>query len=322
MILSTIMAVRNWMFDHGWLPERRFTVPVVCIGNLAVGGTGKTPHTEWIVDRLLEDGRRVAILSRGYGRRTKGFVEASPASRAEDIGDEPLQMYCRYAGRVPVCVSEDRCVGIDRLLVHYPETQIVLLDDAFQHRYVRPSKRLLLTDYNRLYTNDRVMPWGRLREKAEGAKRADVIIVTKCPSSLTEEERKTVAERLHPAKHQQIVFTKMDYEELAVPRKERGRLRCMVIAAIAHPKPLLQHLNAEGFNVVQTLTFRDHHNFTAHDIEHIEIAAEKVDHIITTAKDYARLSDAELSEAVRQKIIVQRIHVVPLTPFNPLDICQ
>lgn len=321
MILSVIMAVRNWMFDHGWLPERSFDVPVVCVGNLAVGGTGKTPHTEWLVDHLLDNGRCVAILSRGYGRRTKGFVKASPASRVEDIGDEPLQMYFRYAGRVPVCVCEDRCTGIDQLLAHHPETQIVLLDDAFQHRYVRPSKRLLLTDYSRLYANDKVMPWGRLRENAKGAKRADVIIVTKCPSSLTEEDRKSVAEQLHPAKHQQIVFTKMDYEELAIPHENRDRLRCMVIAAIAHPQPFLQHLTAEGFNVVQTLTFRDHHNFTAHDIERIERAAEKVDYIITTAKDYVRLSGAELSSTTRQKIIVQHIHVVPLTPFSPLDIC-
>lgn len=322
MILSTIMAVRNWMFDHGWLKERKFDVPIVCIGNLAVGGTGKTPHTEWIVDGLLKEGRRVVILSRGYGRRTKGFVEAFPSSQATEIGDEPLQMYTRYAGRVPVCVCENRCKGIEQILTLHPDTETVVLDDAFQHRYVRPSRRLLLTDYSRLYTNDRVMPWGRLRESADGAKRADVIVVTKCPAALTQEEQEAIARRLNPAPHQRIVFTTMVYEKLPIPLAKRAYCRCIVIAAIAHPEPLLKHLADEGLKVERTLTFRDHHNFTSRDIQSIEAAAAQVDYIITTAKDFARLRGTELPSAIIQKIVIQRIHVLPLSPIDAIDICK
>lgn len=320
MILSTIMAVRNWMFDHGWLKERSFPVPIICIGNLAVGGTGKTPHTEWIVDHLLSENRRVAILSRGYGRRTKGFVETTAASAAIEVGDEPLQMYSRYSGRAIVCVCEDRCKGIEQILLSHPDTEIIVLDDAFQHRYVRPSWRILLTDYSRLYSSDHVMPWGRLRETAKGASRADMIIVTKCPASLSAAEQESIIGQLSPASHQQVVFTKMEYEELAIPHEKRSTSRCAVIAAIAHPDPLIKHLETTGFNICQKLTFRDHHNFTTRDIERIESAAAEADYIITTAKDYARLNSINLSETTRQKIVVQRIHVVPLTPFEPLSL--
>lgn len=321
MILTLIMAVRNWMFDHRWLRERQFHVPVICIGNLAVGGTGKTPHTEWIAHRLHQEGRRVAILSRGYGRKTKGFVEATPASCATEIGDEPLQMYQRYAGRIPVCVCEDRCKGIEQIVRQHPDIETIILDDAYQHRYVRPSRRLLLTDYSRLYTSDRVMPWGRLREHPNGARRADVIIVTKCPATLSPAAQEAIVAKLRPEAHQQVIFTKMDYEELPIPQQERAESRCIVIAAIAHPEPLLNHLAAHGINVANTLLYRDHHNFTPRDIQSIEAAAARADYIITTAKDYARLSSIELSAATMKKIIVQQIHVEPLTPLDPIDIC-
>lgn len=322
MILSLIMAVRNWMFDHGWLKERAYDVPVICVGNLAVGGTGKTPHTEWIVDRMLREGRHVAILSRGYGRKTKGFVEATPASQATEIGDEPLQMFTRYSGKVVVCVCEDRCRGIEQILCLHPDVETIVLDDAFQHRYVRPLRRLLLTDYSRLYTNDCVMPWGRLREYARGAKRADVIIVTKCPAALDLSQQEAVIARLRPGQHQRVIFTRMDYEELPIPKQDRKNCRCLVLAAIAHPAPFLKHLADEGFMVENTVIFRDHHNFTSSDVLSIESAAAKADYIITTAKDFTRLSSAPLSASTRSKIIVQRIHVTPLDPIDPIELCK
>lgn len=336
LLYRAVTDVRNWMFDHGWLEERRYDIPVVCIGNLAVGGTGKTPHCEWLVGHLLEEGRRVAILSRGYGRKTRGFMEATAESRADEVGDEPLQLFWHFAtkeqaqtakgkgyrSRVIVAVCEERRRGIERLLAAHPDLDVIVLDDAFQHRYVRPSRRLLLTDYSRLYTTDHVMPWGRLRESQKGAARADIIIVTKCPADLSAEERQHIVATLRPEAHQQVFFSTMNY--VPIPELEANpHARIALLAGIAHPEPFKAHFegkeeNAEtqkikedqqGSNVCATLFFADHHNFSASDIARIEATAREVDYIITTAKDYARLQSLALSQATIQQILVQHISV-------------
>lgn len=343
LLYRAVTDIRNWMFDHGWLEERRYDIPVVCIGNLAVGGTGKTPHCEWLVGHLLEEGRRVAILSRGYGRKTRGFVEATAESRADEVGDEPLQLFWHFAtkeqtqtakgkgnrSRVIVAVCEERRRGIERLLERHPDLDVIVLDDAFQHRYVRPSHRLLLTDYSRLYTTDHLMPWGRLRESRKGAARADVIIVTKCPANLSTEERKRIVETLHPEPHQQVFFSTMTYApipelEAVDPEVEGAPRACIaLLAGIAYPEPFKAHFegkkeSAETIkmkedqqvaNVCATLFFADHHNFTASDVARIEAMAREVDYIITTAKDHARLQSLALNQATRQKILVQHISV-------------
>lgn len=307
-IYATIMDIRNRMFDRGWLKERAFEVPIVSIGNLAVGGTGKTPHTEWIVERLIESGKSVAILSRGYGRRTKGYIVATPHATANDIGDEPLQMYQRFEGQVVVAVCEDRCRGIENLMQTHSELQVIVLDDAYQHRYVKPAYSVLLTDYSRTYDNDEVMPAGRLRERKGGARRADAIIVTKCPPALTRHEAEAIKARLAPLPHQQVFFTTVRYQPLSPARLPAGS-SIALLAGIANPEPLRQHLVSEGYRVVSTLLFRDHHNFTATDLRKIDELAAGVDAIVTTAKDSARLQHAPLEQTTLHKILVQDISV-------------
>ncbi|MBR1733450.1 MAG: tetraacyldisaccharide 4'-kinase, partial [Alloprevotella sp.] len=184
-VYGAVMEVRNRLFERHLLPSVAFPVPVIAVGNLAVGGSGKTPHTELLL-RLLA-GHRVAVLSRGYGRATRGFRLVSTTDSAQDTGDEPLQMKRKFPAAT-VAVDGNRRRGIARLLESDPALEFILLDDAFQHRYVRPAISILLTDYSRRYTGDRILPAGRLRERAQGAARADIIIVTKCPPTLTPEE--------------------------------------------------------------------------------------------------------------------------------------
>lgn len=307
-LYSAVTDVRNWMFDRGWLEEKEYGIPIVCIGNLAVGGTGKTPHTEWIVGHLLEEQKRVAILSRGYGRKTKGYHEATPESRAEEIGDEPLQMYHRFGGKAIVAVCEKRHEGVEHLLAEHPALDVIVLDDAFQHRYVRPRMRILLTEYGAPYFSDHVLPAGRLRERAKGAERADIIIVTKCPESLSEEQRQHVVERLKPQAHQQVFFSKMEYAPLP-ELDSHPSARIALLAGIAHPEPLQKHFEEKSYDIRRTLFYPDHHNFSAKDISNINAAADKVDLIITTAKDYARLRSLPLQASALAKIIVQHISV-------------
>lgn len=301
---AAVMDIRNWMFDHGWLHERAFTIPTVCIGNLTVGGTGKTPHTEWLVQHLIDNGQCVGILSRGYGRTTRGYIEASPTSTAATIGDEPLQMFLHFQGRAVVAVCEDRCKGIEQLTQRHPSLDVIVMDDAYQHRYVRPTLRILLTDYSRPYYRDQVLPVGRLRERPRGAQRADIIIVTKCPATLSETEQSTILEDLAPQPQQHVFFTTMDYAPLPIPSQPIA-----VLAGIARPQPLIDYLRSAGYHIADTLLYPDHHNFSHKNLAEIEHVATQSVHIVTTAKDHARLIGSSLSDAARRKIIVQNILV-------------
>lgn len=305
-LYASVMDIRNWMFNHGWLREKVFAIPTICIGNLAVGGTGKTPHAEWLVERLVEDGLRVATLSRGYGRRTKGFVEATSSTTAQEIGDEPLQMLLHFGDKVVVSVCENRCAGITELQERHPELDVIVLDDAYQHRYVNPSVRVLLTDYSRPYYDDHVLPWGRLRERPSGAARADIIIVTKCPSTLSDDERLNICKLIAPLPHQKVYFTSTRYAPLLVDTSD-GYIA--VVAGIANPGPLIDHLAAEGYTISDKLIFGDHHNFSDADLHRIEKAAESSSYVVTTAKDYARLRSLPLSPKAKSKLIVQDISV-------------
>lgn len=316
---AAVMDVRNWMFSHGWLRERRFDIPVICIGNLAVGGTGKTPHCEWLVGQMLDRQRHVAILSRGYGRKTRGYHEATATTTALEVGDEPLQMFCRFGGKVIVAVCEDRCRGIELLTERHPELDLIVLDDAFQHRYVCPALRILLTDYSRPFYADHVMPYGRLREKPEGADRADIIIVTKCPDNVTADEQQRIRQAIAPKPHQHLYFTTMEYAPLPWPEEtDASTAGNLVIAGIANPSVLIDHLNQRSIDVTKVLTYRDHHNFTATDIAAIERASAEVKRTITTAKDFARIKDLPLNDACRRKICVQDLYVKVLNEEEPL----
>ncbi len=182
-LYGAVVIIRNKLFDWGLFRSKSFDVPVICVGNLSVGGTGKTPHTEYLI-KLLHDKYQVAVLSRGYKRRTQGYVLATPQSTARTIGDEPYQMYTKFPS-VTLAVDENRCHGIEKLLaLKKPAVDVVLLDDAFQHRYVKPGLSILLTDYHRLFCDDALLPAGRLREPVSGKNRAQIIIVTKCPQDI------------------------------------------------------------------------------------------------------------------------------------------
>lgn len=304
MLLSSIYLgvtnIRNWMFDHHWLEERTFPTVTICVGNLAVGGTGKTPHTELFVKWLQENGLKPATLSRGYGRKTKGYLVVSEKSTAEEVGDEPLQMFTHFNGCVPVVVCEDRRKGIERMSEElHPD--VIVLDDAFQHRYVKPTLRILLTDYSRLYCDDTLLPIGRLRESKKGAQRADIIIVTKCPASLSEEERDHISRKLQILPQQQLYFSTIEYTPLSVEQP------VVLLTGIAQPKNLIEHLESEEIAISKHLSFPDHHAFTQKDLDCIEEASKQVPTLLTTAKDYARLKSSTISAKTLEKIKIQQI---------------
>lgn len=278
------MRLRNWCFDHGWLEQRKAEWPVVSVGNLAVGGTGKTPMVELIVEQLRQRGHNPVVVSRGYGRRTKGPLLATAESTADDIGDEPLQIFRHLA--CPVIVSEDRRKALPLIRQWnkaHPEAPItvIVLDDAYQHRYLQRDCNILLTDYHRLYTRDHVLPFGRLREPACGAKRADVIVVTKCPPHLTAAEAQSIRRELQAEARQQVVFASISYAEL--PTFDEPPV---LLTGIANPAPIREHLQSQGIKIARHLQYADHHRFSANDLAEIRAIQAP---IITTAKDATRL---------------------------------
>ena len=186
---------RNMLYDQQWIASKSYPLPVICVGNLAVGGTGKTPHTEYLIELLQSKGLQVATLSRGYKRHTKGYLMATPQSTAQAIGDEPWQLLHNHPG-ITVAVDEDRCHGIEQLMLVQPKVDAIILDDAFQHRAVKAGLNILLTDYHRLYTRDMLLPAGRLRESKAGAKRAHIVVVTKCPVDLAPMEIRMFKQQL------------------------------------------------------------------------------------------------------------------------------
>lgn len=298
------MEVRNRLFDCHLLPSEAFPVPVIAIGNLAVGGSGKTPHTELLL-RLLA-GHRTAVLSRGYGRATQGFRLVEATDSAREVGDEPLQMK-RKVPEATIAVDGNRRRGIAKLLEAEPALAFILLDDAFQHRYVRPALNILLTDYNCRYTHDRILPAGRLRERAGGATRADIIIVTKCPPTLSLEEAATLRNEIAPRAGQKIFFTTLRYPKTPRPAAntrgtEAGRL--LAVTGIANPTTFLNHWEELGWHIAP-LTFPDHHRFSPADLARINAAAKGAELVATTEKDAMRLEAAGgLAPETSQKLCV------------------
>lgn len=302
-IYDAATSLRNWLFDCGILPSRQFPVATIGIGNLAIGGTGKTPHTEMLVRMLLKKYDHLAILSRGYGRTTRGFRWVRPDDTASKVGDEPLQMRRKFPASSVVCaVCEDRCKGITTILAQHPEVQIVLLDDAFQHRYVHPDLNILLTDFSRTYAHDQLLPAGRLRESRRGAKRADLIIVTKCPPDLSKQASEDIRAQLHPHPGQEVFFSSIEYPSL--PSVQHA----VLVTGIARPEPLVQHLRASGIDV-RHLPFADHHRFTPSERARIIEQAQAAPLLFTTAKDATRLDELDLPPHIRQ-----RIYVIDITP--------
>ena len=328
------VGFRNWLFDLGLLRHRAFSIPVISVGNITVGGSGKTPHVEYLI-RLLQDSMRVAVLSRGYKRKSHGYVLATADTPMRMIGDEPYQMRQKFPD-IYVAVDKDRCEGIDRL-THDSATQnvdVILLDDAFQHRYVQPGINILLVDYHRLIIYDQLLPAGRLREPMKGKSRADIVIVTKCPKDLKPMEFRVLTKAMNLYPYQELYFTTIDYDQpVAIFPEEaettsdspvmnfatnRHRLsmltgkNVLLLTGIASPQQMQMDLRREC-RAITPLTFGDHHAFTPRDVERINDAFAQLDGpkiIITTEKDSARLRDLEgLSADVRANLYALPIKV-------------
>lgn len=289
-IYFLITWFRNKLFDLGVFSSTSYDLPIICVGNLSVGGTGKTPMVEYLI-RLLSPNKNVAILSRGYKRQSKGFVVANEHATAKSIGDEPFQLYSKFDD-ISVSVDEDRCHGISKLLTFDKKPEVIILDDAYQHRKVKAGLYILLTSFNNLYSDDIVLPTGNLREPRIGAKRADIIIITKCPKNLTDNEKIELKRKLNILPNQKIFFSTIVYSETIYSLKERQPIlnlknnKFTLVTGIANSKPLIDHLNLNGFEF-DHLNYNDHHNFSADDI----LSLKGKGLILTTEKDFMRLRD-------------------------------
>ncbi|AWX06554.1 tetraacyldisaccharide 4'-kinase [Prevotella intermedia] len=319
------VMVRNELFELGVLKSRSFDVPVISVGNITVGGSGKTPHVEYLV-RLLKEVSQVAVLSRGYKRKSTGYVLAETDTPVEVIGDEPFQMKQKFPN-VYVAVDKKRCEGIDKLTQdeQTKDTDVVLLDDAFQHRYVKPGINILLVDYHRLIIYDKLLPAGRLREPLSGKNRADIVIVTKCPKELNPIDYRVLNKAMNLYPFQELFFTTLEYcdlvpvfddvaNEKTIPLTDIHNKNVLLLTGIALPKQLevdlSQYVEASR---VQSLAFPDHHSFKPKDVVLINETFAAMDNpkiIITTEKDKARLLNLEgLNEEVRRNIYALPIQV-------------
>ncbi len=290
--------IRNFLYDRKILSSTRPEIPMINVGNLQVGGTGKSPMIDYLV-QLLEPAYNIAVLSRGYKRKTKGFVLANAQSTVSDIGDEALQLYRKHPG-ITVAVSEDRRSGIQRLLEMEPPPDVILLDDAMQHRKITAGLNLVLTVYGDLYVDDAVLPAGNLRENIRAAARAQIIVVSKCPPHLTENEQFEIARRLEAGLQQTVFFTSIGYADFIFSKKNKiplGQLNeysVLLITGIARPESLLDKLHKLGVRF-KHLTYPDHHHFSEKNLRHIEKSFEQINStkklILCTEKDYVRIFD-------------------------------
>ena len=315
------VGFRNQLFNIGLLKQHDYDIPIISVGNITVGGAGKTPHVEYLI-RLLKDKVKVAVLSRGYKRKTHGYVLANDSSTVTDIGDEPYQMKQKYQD-VHIAVDKKRVDGIAHITgdAETNDTDVILLDDAFQHRYVKPGINILLVDYHRLIIYDKLLPAGRLREPLSGKNRADIVIITKCPKDLKPMEFRVLTKAMNLYPYQSLYFTTIEYESLTpLFAKEKSTIEkealedkhVMLITGIASPKQIIIDLKPH-VKEMTTLAFSDHHQFKSKDIMKINetfnaIKGEKI--IVTTEKDATRLEQLEgLSEEVKQNLYVLPIKV-------------
>ncbi|MBO0592044.1 tetraacyldisaccharide 4'-kinase [Cellulophaga sp. E16_2] len=288
LIYACVVYVRNFLFDIGFLKSREYKTPTVCVGNLSVGGTGKTPMIEFLLQTFQTD-YTIAVLSRGYGRKSDGYQVASEVSTVEVLGDEPYQIAQKFPG-VTVAVDASRQNGITKL-ESTVAPDLILLDDAFQHRKVTSRFSMLLTAYDNRYVTDWYLPTGNLRDSKKEAGRADVIIVTKCPEHLSVKEQEKIIGEIKPIKKQKVLFSYLHYKDQLNGLDKELRMadiktkKVTLVTGIANPKPLLAYLLTKGIVVKQHLNFRDHHFFSATEIANFN--AQEC--ILTTEKDYVRL---------------------------------
>jgi len=314
LLYALVVILRNWCYDKKIFASAQFNLPIICVGNLAVGGTGKSPMVELLI-RTLKDRFEIAVLSRGYKRKTKGYALAGAQTTALDIGDEPMQFHSKFP-EVAVAVGEERIVAIPQLLHDRPNTRAVILDDAFQHRSVRAGLNILLTDYSNLFTRDWWLPSGDLRDAPGGYRRADVIVVTKCPENLTEDERRAIKVEINPLKHQHVFFSSIQYGQPYHITKGtttviNDKMEVLLVTGIANPAPLKKWLNDKAGSFYE-LAYSDHHIFSIDDLNYMirryNSIAEQNKIILTTEKDAVRLIK------FRQELEDWPFYVLPIEP--------
>ncbi|HEY9113927.1 MAG TPA: tetraacyldisaccharide 4'-kinase [Bacteroidales bacterium] len=328
-IYGLAVRIRHWMFNKGYLKSTSFSIPVISIGNLSLGGTGKTPFVEYLI-RLLTEQYKVATLSRGYGRKTTGFLMGDQFSGHEDVGDEPMQYIRKFANKITVAVDEDRCRGVSYLMENDNKLDVILLDDAFQHRYIKPGLSVLLTDYSKLYAEDYLLPVGTLRDVVSSAKRADIIIVTKTDRVLSPISKQRVLEVLQPEQNQPVYFSYIDYGHFVpFPDAEGFKIpknisKIILFTGIVNHYPLEEHLRFQC-NELISFNYPDHHIYTRNDLQKIkkafDDAYESKKLIVTTEKDAMRLINSPyLSELKYLPLfyvpIKVRLHGTDAMSFN------
>ena len=287
IIYAFVVHIRNFLFDIGIFKSKEFKTPTICVGNLSAGGTGKTPMIEYLI-KTMNSSHEIAVLSRGYGRKSVGYQSSKSDLSVEQLGDEPFQIHTKFPN-ILVTVDSNRQNGIS-IIEETSKVDVILLDDAFQHRKVKPTFSILLTSYGSLYANDWYLPTGNLRDAKREAKRADVLIVTKCPEDLSAIEKQNIIGDLKPTKNQKVLFSYLYYQKVlqgtndTISISDLKNKKVTLVTGIANPKPLLEFLSREGLSF-QHMNFRDHHFFSDHEIANIN----SKEFVLTTEKDFVRL---------------------------------
>lgn len=324
LLYGSLLFLRNVLFDTGILSSVKFDLPVLNVGNLAFGGTGKTPHIEYLI-RLLKDEKKVAVLSRGYRRKTRGYVYAEPETPYTEIGDEPCQIKQKFGNEIALAVCENRLIGVPNLLYDAPETEVLLLDDAFQHRPVKPGLNILLTNYQRPYTRDFLAPAGLLREYRSASQRAHVIVVTKCPADMSDTERSELRGELKPLPYQSLFFS---FQIFGTPCSVYGQekysgpadVACILLSGIANNDYFAKAVTGNFSNIVTHFKFSDHHHYSEKEIQNLCRFYDETESprkiIMTTEKDAVRLHHPKIYPMLKDK----NIFYLPLeVDFFPQD---
>ena len=295
ILYGIIVTVRNWLFDLGIKKSTSFELPIISVGNLSVGGTGKTPMIEYLIRLFAE--KKITVLSRGYKRATQGFVLADETTTVTDIGDEPFQFFSKFKN-ISVAVDEKRVHGVEEILKQKPTTELVLLDDSFQHRHIKPGLQILLTSYDKLFYKDFILPTGDLRELWWGKNRADIIVVTKCPETISGAERHKITQRIH--KKKPVFFTTIAYADTVYSLTDSRMVdelintEIVLVTGIAKSKPLVIFLESKC-QQIHHLEYSDHHNFTAQEVKDIQAKFDVISSenkiLLTTEKDFMRLQN-------------------------------
>jgi tetraacyldisaccharide 4'-kinase len=313
LIFWVITSLRNFLYDQKILKSHRSPIPTLIVGNLSVGGTGKTPMVEFLIRNFRRE-FEIVSLSRGYGRKTRGFIQAHQASSAEEIGDEPLQIYQNFEGEVPVFVGEDRVEALQKISKITPKAELAILDDAFQHRRLSGDFYCVLTPFSKPFTADFLLPMGRLRESAQGAKRADLVVVTKCPESLSTPQKAAIRDQIRPFLHPEVpvVFSRIGYgKPYPVGNSEEFSDAVVLVSGLADDQPLISYCR-DQFHLLEVLSFSDHHSYAKADLERV-VELMKKHHaqnpvLLTTEKDAVKLK----SQANRDILGEIPIFVLPI----------